>query len=369
MRHWHLLIAACALAACSETPPETVEDDGGDPPVVDPPVVTYADPYTLTAFDATRISSDPDAANFQNIEAAIDLRDAPFASATLVIDLATTCFPFESWADNPPPAGENFPADCDAFDRLFLWHYDDIEIVHAITPFGGPLHLEIDITDIANGLPGARTLRSHITTYSDAAGMVSGSAGGWNVSARIDVTPGEAPREVLAVVPLYDEEQTDRVGPTLSFDVPQGATSGRIEYRTTGHGGGVGGIGCVGPAEGVLPPHAHGDPRRHTARGVRAVARRLRRALHARPLRRSRLRLLRRESYRRHSERAGAARQLVSRRSHAPEGVGRADDPGHARAVLGDQRGQWRRPLAHLRGVLRVRRVGLSSLRPASAQG
>ena len=40
-----------------------------------------------------------------------------YAQATLIVDLASTCFPFESAA--APPAGQNWPADCDAFDRNF----------------------------------------------------------------------------------------------------------------------------------------------------------------------------------------------------------------------------------------------------------
>ena len=39
------------------------------------------------------------------------------------------------------------------------------------------------------------------------------------------------------------------MGPSLPFDVPANATSGRIESRVTGHGGGTGGLGCIGPAE------------------------------------------------------------------------------------------------------------------------
>ncbi len=159
-------------------------------PMKPPPAM----PYVITAFDDTRISSDGAAPNFQTVRTNIDLRDGPFASATLIVDLRSTCFPFENRAK--PPAGQRWPADCDAFDRNFEITLDkDLELMRAITPFGGPQHLEIDITDVANGLPGAHALSTHITTYSDAAGMVSGSAGGWNVTVKVDVTPGEPPRK------------------------------------------------------------------------------------------------------------------------------------------------------------------------------
>ena len=197
------------------------------------------------------MSSDPTDPSYREIVAPIDFAQGPFASVTLVIELSTTCFPFEQWQDNPPPAGESWPADCDAFDRLFVWTLDDpaVELVRAITPFGGPMQLEIDITDVANGLPGERALRAFISTSADAAGQVSGSDGGWNVSAHIDVVPGPAPREILAVVPLYADEQEVAEGPTLPFEVPAEATGGRIEYRVTGHGGGSVATGCIGPAE------------------------------------------------------------------------------------------------------------------------
>jgi hypothetical protein len=56
---------------------------------------------------------------------------------------------------------------------------------------------------------------------------------------------------VLALVPLWFGNQTQaELGP-LSFTVPDGATSARLEYRTTGHGGAMvpDDPNCIGPAE------------------------------------------------------------------------------------------------------------------------
>jgi hypothetical protein len=215
--------------------------------------------YTLTPFDDTRITSDGAGPNFQKATAEIDLHDGPFASVKLVVALTSSCFPFEKWKANPPPAGQNWPAECDAFDRNFEFTLDEpkadgeqpaIELLRAITPFGGPLGAEVDITDIANGLPGAHTLHVNIPTYSDGAGKVSGSHGGWNVTATIVATPGVAPRNVLAVKPLLNWSQgADATVPVIDFDVPEGTTASRIEYRVTGHGGGAIDTGCIGPAE------------------------------------------------------------------------------------------------------------------------
>jgi hypothetical protein len=217
-----------------------------------------AAPYTLTPFEATRISSDSSEPNFQHAEADVDLGAGPFASVTLIVDLASTCYPFDDWVE--PPQGQNWPAECDAFDRNFEFTLDEptdpkteppaIELLRAITPFGGPLHTEVDLTDVANGRPGKHSLRVVIPTWSDGAGKVSGSHGGWNVTAKLVVTPGVAPRKVLAVVPLWNgyEGPGAPVGP-LAFTAPEGMTSSRIEYRATGHGGGEAGTGCIGPAE------------------------------------------------------------------------------------------------------------------------
>jgi hypothetical protein len=53
-----------------------------------------------------------------------------------------------------------------------------LELVRAITPFGGPMHMERDLTVIANAQPGTHRLRAHITTYADGAGKVTGSKAG-----------------------------------------------------------------------------------------------------------------------------------------------------------------------------------------------
>ncbi|WP_437624912.1 peptide-N-glycosidase F-related protein [Sorangium sp. So ce1151] len=220
-----------------------------------------ATPLSIAAFEKVRITSDSGQPNFQQANTELELPDGPFTSVKLVVDLETTCYPFETWENNPPPEGQSWPADCDAFDRNFEFSLDDpgdpaagppgIELVRAITPFGGPLHLEVDITDVANGLAaGKHRLRAVIPTWSDASGQVSGSNGGWNVSATIEAVPGPAPRKVLAVIPLFNGSQTsaDKPGP-LSLRVPEGTVSSRLEYRATGHGGGEIETGCIGPAE------------------------------------------------------------------------------------------------------------------------
>jgi hypothetical protein len=207
-----------------------------------------AAPYTIQLFDAVRISSKSEKENFQRATAQVDFKNGPFEKVTLLADLGTTCFPFEEWSS--VPEGHNFPPDCDAYDRLYELYLDPwtqdgddpgIELIRAVTPFGGPLHLEADITDIANTRQGVHELGAYISTWSDAEGQVSGSDGGWNVSITIDVVPGTPPRNVLAVEPLFyaDHNGPNKDGAELSFSVPPGTKNARIEYRATGHGSAV----------------------------------------------------------------------------------------------------------------------------------
>lgn len=218
---------------------------------------TQSTSYSIDLFDDIRINSVGEE-NVRTVTTEFDWESGPFESVTLVVDLDSTCFPFSEWTR--PPAGHNWPADCDAFDRNFELSMDHpenedappaIELVRAITPFGGPLHLEIDVTDIANGLPGAHQLQCHISTWSDGSGQVTGSAGGWNVTARFDVVAGDPPRRVLAVIPLTNHSVGSDAGTIeTTFLVPEGVTNGRVEYRVTGHGGAADDTGqCIGGAE------------------------------------------------------------------------------------------------------------------------
>jgi hypothetical protein len=216
----------------------------------------------VTVLDRITMSSDAAAEYHQNAAAQVSFGSESVARATLRIRLESPCFPFERWQTEPTTAGHFWPDACDAFDRQFLISLDGsdggvgnglapgIELTRAITPFGGPLAFDTDITDIVNGLPGDHTLRVEIPTYSDAEGKVSGSKGSWIVSANVLLEPGPAPRKVLALVPLVFSPQSSATPEPFAFETPAGTTSARIEYRATGHGLGTGTVpACIGPAE------------------------------------------------------------------------------------------------------------------------
>ncbi|MCA9695581.1 MAG: peptide-N-glycosidase F-related protein [Nannocystaceae bacterium] len=231
--------------------------------------VEYGDPFTLDLFAEAWLSSHT---GTQNVWAGFDLGEGPYASVKLIADLESPCFPFDKWDDDPPPPGHNWPLDCDAFDRNFDFRVDlpetqcaapedvpceppadaspGFELLRAITPFGGPMHLEEDITDWANAHPGLHTMRGHISTWTDGAGQVSGAEGGWWLSTRIEVVPGPAPRDVIDVIPLYlSTFGKDTPQPEIPFTVAEGATEVEFRYITSGHGGGAVGAGCIGPAD------------------------------------------------------------------------------------------------------------------------
>jgi Peptide-N-glycosidase F, C terminal len=244
-----LLVVLTAQGSCGGSPaacpPAGAESDAGSDGA---PTV----PFTIVALDRAGIGSIGSAgwANVGQASAGVDWKQGPFTQVTLVVDLESACFPFTKWSADPPPAGENWPADCDAFDRNFNVFLDDFEVIHAITPFGGPEHLEVDLTDMANGLPGQHTLRADLASYPDGEGLVTGSNGGWTVSSRVEVTPGPAPRHVLTVIPLYAGAiSAGDPFPVIAWEVPAETITGRLEYRTSGHGQGTRGPRCAGPAE------------------------------------------------------------------------------------------------------------------------
>jgi hypothetical protein len=265
-----IFASTCFLACSSSGSNDQTQDtglvdhfDSGSPDTFDsaPPA-----PYTVQLFDSTHIGSDSSKPDFQ--KAAVDLpplHDAPFANVKLVIDLTSPCYPWSNWKTDPPPSGQNWPADCDAFDRNFeTWLVDpsadksaaSFELVRAITPFGGPEHVEEDVTDVFNafaksGDTKTRSLEIHISTWSDGAGKVSGSNGGWFVSAHLEVTPGDAPANAIAAIPLYNGGWDSKSTPvTVPFTLPANTTSARIEYRVTGHGGAsTTDAACIGPAD------------------------------------------------------------------------------------------------------------------------
>jgi hypothetical protein len=252
-----LLLAAAGcqsdpLAATSRTPSDGIAGAPAEPAAGGNPSEAgqgnATEPSRTVLFDSVVISSNADAEHFQSATTDIDFGEASVASAKLFVELTSPCFPFSNWVEQGVPAGQRWPARCDAFDRGLSVSLDDaepgVELVRAVTPFGGPLKLEVDVTDVVNGLPGQHRLRLSIDTWSDADGLVSGSNGEWQASVSLETTPGAAPRRVLAVIPLALESQTQVDATPVELVVPEGAGSARIDYLVTGHGG-VPELSCV----------------------------------------------------------------------------------------------------------------------------
>jgi hypothetical protein len=238
-----LALSACTalLAACDSQPLNE--------PSATPSTMIEEEPLELKVLDEVHISSNTDAEYFQRAAADVDFGEETVTRATLRVALRSPCFPFEGWAELTIPEGQRWPEPCDAFDRTLSVTLDEeLELLRGVTPFGGPLELEADVTNLVNGLPGKHELSLRIDTWSDADGLVSGAKGEWIASASVTLVHGPAPRRVLAVVPLELGAQTEPDSAAVTFSVPRHLGSARIEYRATGHGA-VFSPGCAGPGE------------------------------------------------------------------------------------------------------------------------
>ncbi|MBC7978495.1 MAG: hypothetical protein H7138_26210 [Myxococcales bacterium] len=119
-------------------------------------------PFTITALDHPWLSSFRAS---QSADAEVDLGAGPFTSVELVVELESPCYPFDKWERDPPPEGHNWPATCDAFDRIVDVTADptgeggppDFELMRGITPFGGPHTYTVDLTGWSNAHPGTHT--------------------------------------------------------------------------------------------------------------------------------------------------------------------------------------------------------------------
>jgi hypothetical protein len=120
-----------------------------------------------------------------------------------------------------------------------------------VTSFGGTETWEQDVTDYVGLLEGTHTYHLEVDTYADSTGMATGTASSHDATLSIVLTPGIPPHSVVAAVPIVRQDITTPVvvadaatdgGPligvlTAKLTAPKGATSGRLDFFTSGHGG------------------------------------------------------------------------------------------------------------------------------------
>src|SRR5262245_28645090 len=127
-------LVACLAVGCGAKPAQSPPPDAGS--AIDagstadagqPDQTSAPQPFSIDALVRARLGSENNRGwpNKGRVFADVDWRSGPFARVTLVIDLDTSCFPWEKWSTNPPPAGQAWPSDCDAFDRNFSAYIDD----------------------------------------------------------------------------------------------------------------------------------------------------------------------------------------------------------------------------------------------------
>jgi len=161
-----------------------------------------------------------------------------------------------------PPTGQNWPTNCDPYGRLAQVTLGDtiakadagatpLFVLDAVTSFGGTETWEQDVTDYFSLLEGAHTYHLEVDTYADSTGMATGTASSHDATLSIVLTAGAPPHDVVAAVPLLRQDITappvvaDAAtdgGPvigalTTKLTAPAGATSGRLDFFTSGHGG------------------------------------------------------------------------------------------------------------------------------------
>jgi hypothetical protein len=187
---------------------------------------------------------------------------AHLTASTPFVDIETT-LPEGCWSSvkvtmtassdctGAPPPGQNWPTNCDPYDRLAQLTLADtgktpMFVLDAVTSFGGSATWTEDVTDYVSLLTGKHTYHLEIDTYDDPG--QTGTASSHDATVTIVLTPGTPPHEVLLAVPLLraditaapDAGTTDAGNsPPLSAMVtaPAGATSARFDYFTSGHGG------------------------------------------------------------------------------------------------------------------------------------
>jgi hypothetical protein len=120
-------------------------------------------------------------------------------------------------------------------------------LVTGVTSLGGAVTFETDVTDYAPALFGQRMWEVYLSTGADPTGAASGSKAGYNNEISVTLTPGRPPRDVLAVVPLWNHPRYGQIRndagvisqpePFIArVNAPAGATGARVDVYTTGHG-------------------------------------------------------------------------------------------------------------------------------------
>lgn len=229
------------------------------------PDVPSNEPYTITLFDKETVHS-VGKVNVRKIVTTFRLKHKRFAKVAIFVKLESPCYPIGGPNWRNIPQGHNWPEACDAYDRNMNLTLNPpkedgdppgFDLIRIITPFGGPLDAAANLTDLFNGMmvdksvDTEHTLNIGISTYSDAKGQVSGAKGSWIVSARLEITPGTPPRNVLAAIPLVNTNYKDVEGKqqVVPFKLPEGVTSTKVFYTATGHGGGKADSACIGHAD------------------------------------------------------------------------------------------------------------------------
>jgi hypothetical protein len=172
---------------------------------------------------------------FQTMTNTVTIPAGCYASASVQFAIKTGCV-------GPAPAGQNWPAKCDPFDRLARVTLADsghtpLILLDAVTPFGANATWTADVTDYVPALVGTHSIAAFVSSYATADGQASGTDAGFDVDVSLTLTPGVPPRDVVAVVPIWRQTIDPKTAPLTSMlTAPPGAAHARLDFFTTGHG-------------------------------------------------------------------------------------------------------------------------------------
>jgi hypothetical protein len=193
---------ATLLVACKPevVKKHSIEDAGAPDAGLDCADAVSGDATTLSVTNAAHITE----SGIPDVMTTIPV--GCYSSIKVTVNVTTNC-------SGEPPSGQNWPTECDPYDRLAQISLDDngttdLFLLDAVTSFGGTTTWTQDVTDYAMLLFGEHAIKVDVGTYADPSGMATGTASSHDVTVSISLTPGPPPHNVVGVIPLFRQDMS-----------------------------------------------------------------------------------------------------------------------------------------------------------------
>jgi hypothetical protein len=231
--------ARVALAVVLLAPPGLAPQARGAPLTVAPSIAAPASavqpaPIAVELFRDCPLSYAPDSAPSRGVPGVSFEENG--RTARVVADLPEIAPPHRITAlVTVRPVARNDREVFDRYDRagsvrLATEGCPDVEVVRFITPYGGRMDCEVDVTHLAPLLRGRRTFRAHIDTWSSPA---------WRIDVALRYTPVAQYDAATWATPLYFTDSFNRQsmpsGDSVTVEIPPGLARVVLRYLSTGH--------------------------------------------------------------------------------------------------------------------------------------